>query len=383
MDVVITGGAGFIGRATARALTNRGDQVHVVDILQPRVHPNGWPKEMSSLCDSMDRMNVADADTWYCIFDMQPDAILHLAAYQDYMPDYATFFDVNGTGTALLYEIANEAGWKGQVVVASSQATLGEGAYSCRTCGVRFIGGNRFEEDVANGHYDMPCPSCGSFDTWAVWTREHEVWPKTPYGVSKLTEELIATRVGQMLGIPSVGMRYAIVQGAGQSPYNAYSGVLRATALQLLAYERDQSRQVILFEDGLQLRDFVSIDSVVEANILALDGKLKPFEGYNVGSAKAHSLMEMARTLCEIQAIDPNIVTAPGLARVGDVRNTLSDVTKLQRESNHKWKPIHNMRPTWTRYMSWLEQQDLDPGAIVDGAFENMKKNGVLIEVSK
>jgi dTDP-L-rhamnose 4-epimerase len=364
-------------------LTDRGDQVHVVDILQPRVHPNGWPKEMSEVCESMIRADVTGTNTWYDLLDWGPDAILHLAAYQDYMPDYSTFFDVNATGTSMLYEIANEVGWRGQVVVASSQATLGEGAYTCRGCGMRFIGGNRSEKDVAHGYYEMPCPTCGSFKTSAVWTHEHEVWPKTPYGVSKLTEELIATRVGQMLGIPSVGMRYAIVQGAGQSPYNAYSGVLRATALQILAYENDSSREVILFEDGEQLRDFVSIDSVVDANIIALDGKLKPYEGYNVGSATSYAIIDMARTLCEIQAVDPNVVTAPGFARVGDVRNTLSDVNKLVRESQGEWEPIRSLTTTWARYMSWLEEQDLDPGVIVDGAFENMKKNGVLIEVSK
>jgi dTDP-L-rhamnose 4-epimerase len=375
MKVLITGGAGFIGRATAKALTDRGDVPFIWDVLQERVHPGEfWPEEATVY--GHERADVRNIDAWRYVFQVEPpDAVLHLAAYQDYMPDYSTFFITNAAATAMLYEAANQVGWRGQVVVASSQATLGEGAYDCQECEEHFIGGRRNADDVARGEYRMPCPECLSFNTTPAWTKEDEVYPVTPYGVSKLSEELIAVRLGEMLDIPSVALRYSIVQGAGQSPHNAYSGVMRASALQVLAGRKE----VILFEDGQQVRDFVSIHDVVDANLRALDGQV-PHGGYNVGGGREWSLQSMVEHLIEIADADC-VPATPGWVRVGDVRNTLSNVDRLQ--SVCDWSPHASatIEKTWAEYWAWLKDQGLDAESIVGGAFDNMKRSGVLIEV--
>jgi dTDP-L-rhamnose 4-epimerase len=165
------------------------------------------------------------------------------------------------------------------------------------------------------------------------------------------------------------------VQGPGQSPFNAYSGVMRATALQILAGWKN----IVLFEDGNQLRDYVSIHDVVNANVLALSSAL-PNDGYHVGGGRDWSVRELASALVRISESSASITT-PGLARIGDVRHTLSATKRLK---SFGWsadasKTIETS--TWEPYFEWLARMNLDAEAIVGPAFANMRKSGVLIEV--
>lgn len=367
MKVLITGGAGFIGSATARALLNNGHQVRIMDNLQPPVHPKTWdirgPEHDNVVFVAGD---VRDAQLmWNCLKGV--DAVLHLAAYQDFRSDWSTFFNVNSAGAALLYEIiVREQLPIKRVVLASTQSLLGEGAYTCDNCMGRFMNRRRTAEQMRKGQWNITCPRCQNLEPRPAWTREDEIAPAIPYGVSKLAAEQISTILGAQYDIPTVNLRYSIVQGALQSPRNAYSGVLRTVALQLLGEKDD----IVIFEDGQQQRDFVDIQDVVNANVGALMGVL-PDGAYHVGGGVSHTVEYLAQTMVKMAGRDLDDIKTPGMYRVSDIRHTLSSVDKLM---THGWRPDTPIETTWKNYWEWLPTV-IDPTEArktVDAAWQTM-----------
>jgi dTDP-L-rhamnose 4-epimerase len=375
MRVLITGGAGFIGTATGKALIKEGYDVRVLDNLQPPVHPKSWDPYGAPGAEFFQADVRNGLDLTNLLKDV--DIVLHLAAYQDYRQDWSTFFETNSAGTAKIYEVIVRDNLPVQkVVLASTQSLIGEGAYDCDRCGIHFLGHNRSVTQVRVGNYDMLCPECGAYDTQPAWTKEEEINPAIPYGISKLAAELISTRLGAHYDIPTVNLRYSIVQGMTQSPKNAYSGVLRAVALQILG----GSKEIIVFEDAQQLRDFVSIEDVVAANLMAIKGEV-PDGAYHVGGGQAYTLEYLANSLIEISGANAELST-PGLFRVGDIRHTLSDITKMQGTG---WSPQEPIETTWKKYWEWLVEVMPREGAkeIVDQAYDTMLKSGTMGRTSK
>ena len=140
------------------------------------------------------------------------DAVYHFAAYQDYLPDFSRFSDVNVVSTALLYEIiVAERLDLARVVVASSQSAMGEGRYLCPVDGEQ-LPGMRPESALMAGHWDIPCPECGGPLEMQA-TPERVSNPQNAYGMSKLGQEMVAVNLGRRYGIPTVALRYSIVQG--------------------------------------------------------------------------------------------------------------------------------------------------------------------------
>ncbi|NQU12453.1 NAD(P)-dependent oxidoreductase, partial [bacterium] len=221
--VLITGGAGFIGTHTARGLLAAGYRVRLFDNLTAPVHagdghwPTWCPVEAERVLG-----DVCSADDWRrALADV--DLVVHLAAYQDLLPNFSRFFEVNAVGTALLYEriVADRLPVR-KVVVASSQFVYGEGAYDCPTHGVAFPEG-RDPQRLERGQWELVCPGCGGAVT-ARPLRETHAHPRNQYAISKYAQELMAIALGRNYGVPSVAMRYSIVQGPYQSFRNAYSG---------------------------------------------------------------------------------------------------------------------------------------------------------------
>src|SRR5262249_50399020 len=159
--------------------------------------------------------------------------VYHFAAYQDYLPEFSRFSDVNVVSTALLYEIiVAERLDIARVVVASSQSAMGEGLYRCPIDGEQ-LPGMRPEKALAAGQWDIACPAGGGPLAMQP-TPEHVSNPQNPYGMSKLGQEMVAINLGRRYGIPTVALRYSIVQGPRQSVYNAYSGACRIFCLSYL-----------------------------------------------------------------------------------------------------------------------------------------------------
>lgn len=365
MKGLVTGGAGFIGSHIADALLSRGYEVCVIDNLQPRVHPRGKPKYLSDDIEFI-HGDVRDKRVMERAL-RQTDVIFHVAAYQDYMCDYSTFFDTNVTSTALIFEIIRELRLLVQkVILSSSQAVYGEGQYRCPEHGFQMPEARSIEQ-LDCGHWNLLCRHCGRELEPLLLVEDH-VKPTTSYGLTKLFQEMVAFRLGKLVGVPAVGLRYSITQGARQSFYNAYSGICRIFTRVLR-----EGKSPLIYEDGLQQRDYVHIDDVVRANLMALDSSAFDYEAFNVGSGKQTTVLEYAQLLCCKMAanIDPSI---PGMYRVGDVRHTVSGISKIGRLG---WRPTKDLNQIFDHYLDWLETEQ-DAGDYFTPALTAMKEMGVV-----
>lgn len=378
MRVLVTGGAGFIGSHTVDALLSRGYQVRVLDSLARPVHPHGEkPSYLPSEAEFL-RGDVRDPDALLGAL-RGVDAVFHLAAYQDYLPDFSTFFHVNSVGTSLLYElIVRERLPVRKVVVASSQSVYGEGRYRCPLHGVVYppprplaqLEVGRWEPVCPEraGTSGAPCPATLHPEP----TDEARVHPHNPYAISKHSQELIALTLGRRYGIPSVALRYSITQGPRQSFTNAYSGILRIFTLRLL-----NDRPPVAYEDGHQLRDYVSVKDVVAANLLVLEQSEADFQVFNVGGERAVSVREYAALLADkLGKMLP--VETPGEFRLGDTRHIVSDTSRLRALG---WQPRVSLEAIAEEYIAWAIRQ---PG-VRDCSMEAervMKSAGVLRRAS-
>ena len=276
------------------------------------------------------------------------EAVYHLAAYQDYLTDFSTFFSVNAVSTALLYEllVAEPNLHRVQkVIVAASQAVMGEGRYVCKHCeGKVFFPEIRLETQLARGQWEHHCPECAAALQWLP-SDETVVNPCNQYALSKHSQEQIAIQLGRRYGIPSVAMRYSIVQGPRQSFYNAYSGAMRIFALSLYFH-----RAPMIYEDGKQVRDFVNIQDVVDANLRVLQTPEADYEVFNVGGGKAWTVAQFYDALQNQVGVHVEAKMG-GYYRFGDTRHIFSDTGKLRALG---WMPKRSVQDSIQAYWDYL-----------------------------
>ncbi len=365
MKILVTGGAGFIGSHTCDRLLSLGHEVTVLDALTPPVHRNGRPAYLTPGADFY-QGDTCDRDLVTNLL-RRVNAVYHFAAYQDYLPDFSRFYDVNVVSTALLYEIiVAERLDLARVVVASSQAAMGEGLYWCPVDGEQ-TPGMRPESALATRQWDIPCPVCGGPMELRA-TPESVSNPQNAYGMSKLAEEMIAINLGRRYGIPTVALRYSIVQGPRQSVYNAYSGACRIFCLSYLL-----GRAPVLYEDGEAIRDYVNIDDVVDANVLVLWDDRASGRVFNVGGGQAVTTREFADIVMRQYGSDqPGIVT--GEYRFGDTRHILSDISALRALG---WEPRRTPVQSVAAYAAWLEGMEGLDGVLAE-ADARMRALGVV-----
>ena len=375
MNILITGGAGFIGSHTCDALVEKGHHVRILDNLQKPVHPSGRPKYLNPDAEFI-LGDVRDKQMWkLALKDM--DAVFHFAAYQDYLTDFSTFFHVNSVSTALLYEVLIETGLCeriNKVVVAASQAVMGEGRYKCPKCCEKTSRFNypqiRLETQLEKGLWDHQCPDCKQVLNWLP-SDETVANPCNPYALSKYSQEQIALQLGKRYTIPTVVLRYSIVQGPRQSLYNAYSGAMRIFALSLML-----DRSPMIFEDGNQIRDFVNIDDVVDANLLVLNHKAANHNIFNVGGGTAWTVKDFYRTMQQVvgKKIDP---IPSRYYRFGDTRHIFSDTEKLK---SLGWNVHHGIEESIEAYWEYIHGEDR-AGEILDFAEKQMKQLKVIRKI--
>ena len=365
MRILVTGGAGFIGSHTCDRLLSLGHEVVVLDALTQPVHRNGRPGYLSSEVD----FYQGDTRNRNLVSNLlrRVDAVYHFAAYQDYLPEFSKFSDVNVVSTALLYEIiVAERLDLARVVVASSQSAMGEGLYRCPVDGEQ-VPGMRPESALAAGQWDIPCPVCGGALEMQA-TPERISNPQNAYGMSKLAEEMVAVNLGRRYGIPTVALRYSIVQGPRQSVYNAYSGACRIFCLSYLL-----GQAPTLYEDGGAIRDYVNIDDVVDANVLVLSDDRAAGRVFNVGGGQAVTTREFSDVVRrQYGSSQPGVVTAE--YRFGDTRHILSDISALR---GLGWEPQHTPADSVAAYAEWLKGMDGLDGVLAE-ANARMRALGVV-----
>ncbi|MCP4748232.1 MAG: SDR family NAD(P)-dependent oxidoreductase [Desulfobacteraceae bacterium] len=377
MNILITGGAGFIGSHTADALISKGHKVRLLDNLQKTVHPKGKPDYLDPEAEFIEG-DVRDKETLRKALE-GIEAVYHLAAYQDYLTDFSTFFHINAVSTALLYEILVAEPQRfnvSKVIVAASQAVMGEGRYRCNHCAkseTDFIYPQiRLEEQLAKGMWEHLCPNCGLELNWLA-SDESVICPCNQYALSKHSQEQIAIQLGRRYRIPSVVMRYSIVQGPRQSFYNAYSGAMRIFALSLFF-----NHAPTIYEDGCQIRDFINIKDVVGANLCVLENRQADYQVFNVGGTKAWKVSRFYETMQTIvgKFIEP---VSGGFYRYGDTRHIFSDTGKLEALG---WSARRSVQDSIKDYWDYLTNHQ-DKADILDYARKQMRKLNVIREAKK
>jgi dTDP-L-rhamnose 4-epimerase len=348
--VLVTGGAGFIGSHTVDRLLERGYDVRVVDSLQPRVHPRGRPAYVPSKVNFITG-DVSNPELMRrALKDV--DCVVHLAAYQDYLPDFSTFIHTNTESTALLFQliVAEPTRYPvRKIVLASSQSVSGEGKYRCDQDGKVFFPGPRTPAQLQAARWDIACPECDGSATPLLIDEVSCNNPHTAYGVSKYALELLGFNLGHRYGIATAALRYTYVQGARNSFFNAYSGIARRFALRIRA-----GLPPVCYEDGAQRRDYVNVNDVARANVIALEHPAADGIALNVGGEQPVTVLEFARIMLAAAGSDlePEI---PGFYRLGDTRHTVSDTTRMR---SLGWAPTFSVEDNVRQYLDWLETQE-------------------------
>lgn len=365
MIILVTGGAGFIGSHTVDRLIEDGYKVRVLDNLQRPVHLKGKPSYINKKAEFI----LGDVRAKRTLEDALKgvDVVYHFAAYQDYLVDFSTYFHVNSVSTALIYEIVVEKKFPvKKVIIASSQAVLGEGLYKCPEHG-EITPDIRLEEQLSRGDWEHHCPYCGEYMGYLP-TPEPKVNPQNQYAISKYSQEMIAINLGKRYGIPTVALRYSIVQGPRQSFYNAYSGAMRIFCLHLYFNKRP-----IIYEDGRQVRDFINYQDVVDANIKVLIDDRANYQCFNVGGGRAYTVLEFYKRVQEVTGREIKPVISK-YYRYGDTRHIFSDITKLKTLG---WSPRVSIKESIRQYWDYLNSQT-NIEDILDYAEKTMISQGVV-----
>ena len=310
----MTGSAGFIGSAICRTLEDEGDEIVRVDLMLPQAHGTREPP------GGTHRLDVRDAESWTTLLD-GVDAVCHQAALVGAgvrvsdLPAYAAHNDL---GTAALLSAMHEVGLH-RLVVASSMVVYGEGRYVCGEHGAQAPSPRRIE-DLEAGHFDNMCEVCGVALGWDLVEEDARLDPRSSYAASKVAQEHYASAWVRQAGGAAIALRYHNVYGPGMPRDTPYSGV---AAMFRSSLERGAAPQV--YEDGRQMRDFVHVDDVARANVLALRAVVDHtgFAAYNVCSGHPISIAEVAAFVAR-GAADPREPEVTGKYRTGDVRHVVA-----------------------------------------------------------
>jgi dTDP-L-rhamnose 4-epimerase len=364
--VLVTGGAGFIGSHLVDRFLREGFLVRILDSLEPRIHPHGLPRYLPAAAEFI-HGDVTDRNALLSALQ-GVDVVSHQAAYQDYMPDFSRFLQVNAVSTALLFElIIGHRLPVAKIIVASSQAVYGEGQYRCMNHG-QVQPPPRSSRQLQRGAWEVTCTECDE-SAQPLPLEEHRNNPFNQYAVSKLAQEKTALGLGWLNGIPTVALRYSITQGKRQSLYNHYSGVCRIFCTRAL-----QHLPLVIYEDGHQTRDFVHVDDVVEANMLVLEKDEANCQAFNVGGGCATTILEYARRVLE-RIPNSAGLDVSGEYRRGDNRHSVSSIEKLCRLG---WRPKRGLDDILHDYLEWIESSGGIPSRATD-AVADMRAAGVLL----
>ncbi|MDQ3805393.1 MAG: NAD-dependent epimerase/dehydratase family protein [Acidobacteriota bacterium] len=352
MNILVTGGAGFIGSHLVDALVARGHRVRVLDALVPQVHAAGarpahlHPEAEFLHGDVCDEALLARALEGV-------EAVYHEAAevgVGQSMYEMQRYVRANTFGTSVLLEqVVARRDRVRKIVVASSMSIYGEGAYACPSHGAVYPQ-LRPAAQLQARRWEVECPGCGS-ELRPMGTKEEKpLFPTSVYAITKQDQEQLCLSVGRAYGIPAVALRYFNVYGARQALSNPYTGVCAIFSARLLNGQRP-----VIFEDGGQARDFVHVSDIVQANLLALEGDAADYAAVNVGTGRATSIGEVARLLAEGLGREPEAEVV-GKYREGDIRHCIADITRARRLLGYE--PRVALEDGIPELLSWVREQE-------------------------
>ena len=373
-NILITGGAGFIGSNLALKLIDLGCIVTVLDNLSPQIH--GENTDSSSLYLSIkDKVRfvkgtVLNYEDWKNALQ-GVDAVVHLAAETgtgQSMYEIEKYTDVNVKGTSIFLDIlANELHDVKKIVIASSRSIYGEGKYNCSQHGLVYPI-ERKDSDMAKGDFEVKCAICDQNVELLATDEISKIHPSSIYGITKQVQEQMFLVMGKSLGIPAVAFRYQNVYGAGQSLSNPYTGILSIFSTRI-----KNGNDINIFEDGQESRDFVYVDDVVAATILGIEKDEANGEVFNVGLGEAIDVLTVANTLIKSYGSDTKVIISKNY-RLGDIRHNFADLTKIK--SKLGFLPKIGFEQGINKFTAWVNAQDVMEDKY-EKSIKEMKEKGL------
>ncbi len=370
MNILVTGGAGFIGSFIVDSLVSDGHNVRIFDNLDPQVHTNSSkPDYLNSRAEfiqgdvrSYDALRKALEDI---------EIVFHQAAavgVAQSQYEVKHYVDVNIGGTANLLDIlANHPHKVKKLLVAASMSSYGEGVYECAKCG-RVRPPLRSEEQFKKGDWECHCPKCYGPLKLLPITEDDERIDNSIYAITKTVQEDMCLNIGRTYSIPTVSLRYFNVYGPRQSLSNPYTGV---AAIFMSRIKND--KPPLIFEDGLQSRDFISVHDIVGANMLAMSKPQADYKTYNVASGEVTTVLGIAEKISELcgKNIKPEITMK---FRKGDVRHCIADTSKIEKELGFKARV--SFQDGMKELIRWSEKAEAID--LVEKATAELKEKGIV-----
>lgn len=348
--VLVTGGAGFVGSHTVDALLRAGHDVRVFDSLTSQVHPQGRPDYLArdidfQIGDMRDMAAVQKAVDGV-------DVIIHLAAavgVGQSMYEISRYMEENTQGTANLLQVLLDNKLKlEKLIVASSMSIYGEGQYRCKEHG-SMAPSPRPISQLRHKDWEIHCSKCSRGLLPVATTEEKPLQCTSIYALSKKDQEEMVLLFGRTYDVPVVALRYFNIFGTRQALSNPYTGVAAIFGSRLL-----NGKAPMIFEDAEQMRDFVSVHDVVQANVLAMERSEANGSPINIGSGQPITIREVAAVMAEELGVNvPAEVT--GKYRAGDIRHCYADISRAR--SLLGYKPRFDFRSGVGELIRWLRSQ--------------------------
>lgn len=355
--VLITGGAGFIGSNLVLKLVSIGYEVVVLDNLSKQIHGDDFLMSplYLSIKDKAEFIlgSVQVRNDWIRALK-GVDCVIHLAAETgtgQSMYEIQNYTDVNVKGTSIFLDIlANNEHSIKKIVLASSRSIYGEGKYKCTNHGTVYPSGRR-NRDMSAGDFNVKCPFCSENVALLATDEKSRIHPSSVYGITKQVQEQLFMMIGENLNIGAVALRFQNVYGPGQSLSNPYTGILSIFSTRMM-----NGNDINIFEDGLESRDFIYIDDVVESIVLALTNSKAVGEVFGVGAGESVDVLTIANTLKGLYQSQSRVIVG-GHYRAGDIRHNFADLTKI--ESQLGFRPKVSFSKGMESFANWVKNQTI------------------------
>jgi dTDP-L-rhamnose 4-epimerase len=358
-NILISGGAGFIGSNLALKLISYGYTVTILDNLSPQIHGEDAEKKSTLFLSIKDKVKfikgcVTSKSDWQMSINGQ-DAIIHFAAETgtgQSMYEIEKYTKVNVGGTAIMLDIlANQNHDVKKVIIASSRSIYGEGKYWSDELNAAVYPKHRIDDFMKKGDFEVKYLGLAEPLSLMATDEDSKIHPSSVYGITKQNQEQMIMTVCPTIGIAPVAFRYQNVYGPGQSLSNPYTGILSifSTLIQ-------NGKEINIFEDGKESRDFVFIDDVVAATILGLENEEANGEVFNVGTGEAIDVITVANELIKNYGSQTK-VNITGNYRLGDIRHNFADLSKIQNLLG--FVPKYNFATGIKIFTDWVITQEV------------------------
>lgn len=371
MKILVTGGSGFIGSHLVDSLIGRGHQVVVLDSLEDQVHEGKKPAYTNPGAEFV----LGDAGNEKILKKILPnvEVIFHEASsvgIGQSMYQVRKYVDNNSLGTAEMLQtiIDNDFDVK-KIILASSVTVYGEGTYECEKCG-RVSPQTRDKKRLEKKKWDPLCPVCGNKVSPLPVKEGDPCEPRNVYAITKKNQEELCMSIGSSYGIPVTALRYFVGYGERQNPSNPYTGVSVMFSTRI-----GNGKPPVIYEDGLQTRDFINVRDIVKANILAMQSKSADYEILNVGTGRPTPILDLANKLIKLHgkqgSLTPEVTNQ---YRSSDVRHLFADIGKIKRKLD--FEPEVDLDSGLKELVSWLGQQEVADRS--DDAQKELKRRGLI-----